>query len=309
MRNYLILVAAACSLLWQTAITAAEKRYNLKPVQVAESTWIIQGAREDFTAKNGGNIVNTAFVVTGQGVVVIDSGPSLRYGEEMRAAIKGVTDQPVALVFNTHHHPDHFLGNQAFQDVDILALPDTGKQIAQHGNAFAENMYRMVGDWMRSTEVYLPSKPVDTDRLSLGRHNFRLLAFRGHTGADLVVLDETTGVLFASDIVFYQRALTTPHTPGIDVWLEEIEKLRALDYKVMIPGHGPVVKDDSALNQMAAYLKWLDQTLQAGAEQGKSMIEVIKTPIPEAFSSVALSRREFARTVAHLYAGYEEKVF
>jgi len=290
-------------------VFAAPLSYDLKPQKVADNTWVLQGKLEDFSNKNGGNIVNTAFVVTENGVVVIDTGPSLRYGKAMRKAIEAITDKPIKVVYNTHHHPDHFLGNQAFKDTDIQALPETGKQIAQYGNAFAENMYRMVGDWMRSTEVYLPGKPIESDHLKLGSHSFKLMSFSGHTGADLVVLDEKTGVLFASDMIFYQRALTTPHTPGLNIWLQEVGQLRDIKFNLLVPGHGPLVTDSSAFEQMSAYLTWLDKTLTDSAQQGLSMTEVMKLPIPDEFSNIALKRREFMRSIVHLYPKYEEKFF
>lgn len=302
-------LTALCLLLPALPLTAAPLAYNLKAQEVAPDTWVLQGKLEDFSNKNGGNIVNTAFVVTEEGVVVIDTGPSLRYGKAMREVIAQVTTKPITHVFNTHHHPDHFLGNQAFSDIDIWALPQTQTQISQQGNGFAENMYRLVGDWMRSTEVYLPPKTITNTSFSSGSHHFKLMPFSGHTGSDLVILDEKTGVLFAADIVFYQRALTTPHTPGLEIWLEEIAQLRAQPYKVMVPGHGPVVRDQRALDQMDAYLRWLDNTLAQAAEAGMSMTEVLKLPISDEFAGIALTRQEFIRTVAHLYPRYEEKVF
>lgn len=307
MLNKIAVVFSAC--LISGAAISAPLSYDLKAQKIAENTWVFQGGLEDFSNKNGGNIVNTGFVVTEEGVVVIDTGPSLRYGKAMRQAIEAITDKPIKVVYNTHHHPDHFLGNQAFSDMDIQALPETGKQIALHGNAFAENMYRMVGDWMRSTEVFLPANPVSSDQLQLGSHSFKLLSFTGHTGSDLVVYDEKTGVLFASDMVFYQRALTTPHTPGLNVWLTEIEKLRSIPFKTLVPGHGPLVKDERAFNQMSAYLSWLDVVLTDSAKAGLSMTEVMKVSIPDEFKGVALKRREFMRSVVHLYPKYEEKYF
>lgn len=291
------------------SVSAAPLSYDLKPQKIADNTWVLQGKLEDFSKRNGGNIVNTGFIVTEDGVVVIDTGPSLRYGKALKAAIADVTDKPIKLVFNTHHHPDHFLGNQAFSDVDILSLPGTQQGIETQGNAFAENMYRLVGDWMRSTEAVVPTKPIDVDSIKLGSHNLKLVPFTGHTGSDLVVLDQKTGVAFVSDMVFYQRALTTPHTPGLNVWKKEIEQIRDLDYKIMVPGHGPVLDDDRGLDQMVSYLDWLDETLTSAAEAGLSMTEVIKLPIKKEFEGVALTRREFARTVAHLYPKYEEQAF
>lgn len=306
MKKLLLALSAATVI---HSASAASLAYDLKPQQIADNTWVLKGKLEDFSKNNGGNIVNTGFIVTEDGVVVIDTGPSLRYGKALKEAIKSVTDKPIKIVFNTHHHPDHFLGNQAFSDVDILSLPGTQQGIELHGNAFAENMYRLVGDWMRSTEAVTPTKALDVQLMQLGSHRLHLLPFTGHTGSDLVVLDEKTGVVFASDMVFYQRALTTPHTPGLDRWKKELQTLRDLDYKIMVPGHGPVVKDARALDQMLAYLDWLDRVLLQAAENGLSMTEVINLSIPKDFEGIALSKREFARTVAHLYPKYEEQAF
>ena len=88
--------------------------YRLAPRELAPGAYVIVGLKEDFSFTNGGNIVNTGFLVGTEGVIVIDTGPSRRYGEQMLAAIRRVTPLPVVLTLNTHHHPDHFLGNQAF---------------------------------------------------------------------------------------------------------------------------------------------------------------------------------------------------
>lgn len=106
-------------------VAAEEFDYGLVPRKVAEDTWVLIGKTEDFNRSNGGNIVNTAFIVTTAGVVVIDSGPSRRYAQQMRSAIARVTEKPVIRVFNTHHHPDHFLGNQAFAGIPTTALAAT----------------------------------------------------------------------------------------------------------------------------------------------------------------------------------------
>ena len=288
---------------------AAPLSYELKPKKIAENTWVFQGELEDFTKENGGNIINTGFIVTNDGVVVFETGPSLRYGMEMREAIKSITSKPIKLVFNLNHHPDHFLGNQAFSDADIVALPGTEKKIAQLGDVFAGNMYRLVGDWMRSTEVHLPSAQVDPGILILGNHRLRLMQFIGHSGSDLVVLDERTGVLFASGMVFYQRALTTPSTPGLGIWIQELKEIKELDFKTVVPAHGLIVNHKGPIDQTIAYLNWMDDIFTQSAQQGLSMTEVIKLPIPEKFRGIKVKRREFERSVAHLYPKYEEQAF
>lgn len=300
MRLFTLILACCLALPVQ-----AELRYDLRPKQIAENVWLLEGSTDNFEQRNGGNIVNTGFIVTETGVVVIDSGPSKRYGEAMREAIAGVTDRPVIKVLLTHHHPDHVLGNQAFADIPIAALAGTTELLREQGDAMAENMYRLVGDWMRGTEVVLPNETLQPGTLEIGGHRLRLLALRGHTGADLAVLDENSGVLFASDILFYQRALTTPNSPGLDIWLADLDELQAQPWKLLVPGHGPVASDDAPFVQMRDYLGWLDGLLRDAAASGADMNEVIDSPIPERFAGISLTRFELIRSVTHLYPKYE----
>ena len=206
--------------------------YHLQPRQIADGVWLLEGSTDNFAVENGGNIVNIGFIETADGVVVIDTGPSRRFGEALRQSIEKTTGKPVVRVLLTHHHPDHVLGNQAFADAPIAALPETTRLLAEQGDAMAENMYRLVGDWMRGTEVVLPTEEIQEGVLAIGDRRLQLLALRGHTGADLAILDERTGVLFAGDVLFYQRALTTPNSPGLDVWLAALERLEALPWKL-----------------------------------------------------------------------------
>lgn len=300
MRGLLLLFA-----LLAAGSAQAQFDYRLHPRQIAADTWLLEGSTDNFAESNGGNIVNTAFIVTAEGVLVIDSGPSKRYGEAMRQAIAGVTDKPLYKVLLTHHHPDHVLGNQAFAGVPIAALAGTRELLSRQGSAMAENMYRLVGDWMRGTEVVLPDETVEPGVQDIGGHRLRLLALSGHTGADLAILDESTGVLFAGDLVFYQRALTTPNSPGLEIWQADLETLQKLPWRLIVPGHGPLARDAAPFAQMHDYLGWLDSLLRGAVGRGEDMNEVIRAPIPERFAAVSLSRYELIRSVSHLYPRYE----
>lgn len=278
--------------------------YQLQPRKIAADTYVFVGKTEDFTPQNGGNIVNTGFVVTRDGVVVIDSGPSKLYGEQMRKAIAVVTPLPINRVLNTHHHPDHFFGNQAFADVPICALADTIAGMKQDGGAFADNLYRMSGDWMKGTEPQPASRAVEPGRFSLGGHDFELIAMRGHTHGDLVLFDHTTGVLFAGDLVFFQRAPTTPHADIRD-WLDSLNKLQQMKFRLLVPGHGEPVTDARAIEQTRRYLGWLSSRLQQAALDGLDMPELLTLPIPTAFAGIPLVGSEYQRSIAHLYRQIE----
>lgn len=278
--------------------------YRLEPRKIADDTWVLIGKTEDFSRSNGGNIVNTAFVVTADGVVVIDSGPSRLYAEQMRRAIARITPKPVIRVFNTHHHPDHFLGNQVFADVPTAALAATIAGQKEDGAAFTDNVYRLSGDWIKGTESTPARETVSPGVKVIGNHEFELIALSGHTDGDLVVLDRSTGVLFAGDLVFYKRAPTTPHATMAQ-WFTALDRLDAIAYRTMVPGHGDPVSDGRAIQQTRHYLRWVEGALRQAAERGDEMAELLGLAVPAEIAAIPLSREEFARSVAHLYRRYE----
>jgi hypothetical protein len=83
----------------------------------APGVWVVEGDNADFSVANGCNIINTGFIATGAGVLVINTGPSRLYGEQLRALIAAPRPEPVVQVLHLNLHPDYFLGNQAFADV------------------------------------------------------------------------------------------------------------------------------------------------------------------------------------------------
>ena len=301
-----------CALLMLVAgqLGAVDFDYRLSARPLAENVYAFIGKTEDFTTDNGGNIVNTAFIVAAQGVIVIDSGPSLRYGQQMRRAIAAVTAKPIALVINTHHHPDHFLGNQAFADVPIAALAETRNGIAADGNAFAENLYRMSGDWMKGTEVQLPGKTLSAGVVDVAGRSLRLVALDGHTGADLVIVDATSGVVFAGDLAFNGRAPTTPHA-DVAHWLKALDQLEGLTreagFKALLPGHGAPTSDAAPIRLTRAWLTWLSAAMRDAAKAGLDMNDVLARPLPAEFANLPVAASEYRRSVGHLFPAAEQE--
>jgi uncharacterized sulfatase len=288
-----------------TLLVASGFDYQLQPQKIAADTWVFLGKNEDFSLGNGGNIVNTGFIVTSAGVVVIDSGPSRRYGEQMRQAIAKISNKSIIRVFITHQHPDHFLGNQAYPAAALRALPATIAAIAKDGNVLAENMYRLNGDWMAGTEAQAPTMRTEGGKERIGNHQLRLIALSGHTDGDLALYDEGTGVLFTGDLTFNGRAPTTPNA-HIAPWLASLDQLATLQAKVVVPGHGPLTHDLSPIHATRDYLHWLTKRMDEAAAAGLDMTEVLARPLPPEIARLAVSANEYRRSVGHLYPAAEQ---
>ena len=306
------LALLACALA-QTASAAPDPAtldYRLQPRQIAPGTWVIEGAVADFLPANGCNIINTAFIATGDGVVVVNTGPSRLYGEQQRRAIAAVTDQPVRQVLNLNLHPDYFFGNQAWADVPIQALAGSIEGQRAEGEAYADNLYRLCGDWMRATVATPAREALAPQTLRLGRHVLHLQRLQGHTGDDLVLLDEHTGVLFAGGLVFANRVPTTPHADA-GAWLASLDQLRQWHaqgrFRLVVPSHGPVHAGLQGMEQTRDWLQWLTALMQTSAAQGLDLSELLRQPVPERFAAWAAQPAELHRSLAQWYPAYERR--
>lgn len=279
--------------------------YALKAKEITKGVYVFAGRREHFTEDNGGNIVNTGFIVGRTGVIVIDTGPSRLYGEAMVRGIRAVTKRPIVRIYITHGHPDHFLGNQAFKDVPIFALPKTRAHIRESGEDLAENLYRLLAGWMRGTVVVEPTDDADAGRVIVAGRRLRILAFDGHTDADLVVVDEATKTWFVGDLVFLDRAPTTPNAE-VDAWQRALGKVAAARPRRLVPGHGPVHRGRRGVRQTQRYLRWLVKTLTVHADAGRDMAEAFADPsAPRFIRSMGAWPEEYRRSVVHLFPDIE----
>ncbi|SMX32801.1 quinoprotein relay system zinc metallohydrolase 1 [Maliponia aquimaris] len=282
----------------------ARLSYDLVPKPLVDGIWMIEGATEYFSMENGGAIVNVILMQGDTGLILIDTGSSRRYGEALATAARHLDIRGISAVVNTHHHPDHFFGNQVFADRPIHALGGTLQAVQEQGDALADNMYRLLGDWMRGTEVMPPTQVVAGGDLTLDGRDFTALPLGGHTGADLALLDRTAGTLVTGDLAFLNRAPTTPNA-DLPRWHASLDALAAERPALIIPGHGPADPTGESLRQTRDYLTWLEDTLRNGARQGLDMVELIETPLPERFAAMGAQPQEYRRSVAHLFPGIE----
>lgn len=280
--------------------------FKLSSKKIALNTYFIEGKKEYFSQKNGGNISNSVFITTKEGVIVIDTGSSYLYGKAQQEVIKKETNQPIKYVINTHHHPDHFLGNNAYKNIDILATKYTKDYINTNGDAYITNLVNIVLYAMNDTELKAPNVQIKKKYIKLGEHKLKVIKLDGHTNDDLVLYDEKTGVLFVSDLVFYNRAAATPHA-DIKKWIKALRTLKKIPYKLLVPGHGPISTSKEPIIQMINYLNYLDNLLKESAKKGLMVFEILELKTPKEFQNLAMIKDEFERSVINLYPEYENK--
>jgi quinoprotein relay system zinc metallohydrolase 1 len=290
------------------SVWAAVEDYPLDPVVVADGIWMIHGADAPILFANGGAIANIVIIDTPTGTILVDSGPSMRYGRALKAVAEKLTGKPVVRVYVTHLHPDHGMGIAAFDPVMVAALPQTITDMARDGRGFSDAMYRILGDWMRGTDLVLPGRRIERDVEDFGGRRLRLMALTGHSGGDLALLDEQTGTLIGGDLLFHDRAPSTP-TADLVRWRESLDVLAKLPHMGAISGHGPFDPSGTvAIAQTRDWIDWLEGALTDAVRSGLDMVEAGALPIPDRFAGMAAARYELQRSVSHLYPTLEAKL-
>lgn len=280
--------------------------YTIKPEPVADGLWVVRGADDAIRPASGGAIANISILATAAGTVLVDCGPSLRYGKALKAAAEALTGKPVVRVYLTHLHPDHIYGAGAFDRPIVAATPALASLLATEGAGFSDGMYRLLGDWMRGTEFVPPGKVLDSDHEVFGTRRLDLLALSGHSPADLAIVDGATGTLIAGDLVFHDRAPSTPHADLIK-WRASLGRLKAAPHQRVIPGHGPVDPTPAAaIDQTRDWIDWLGGALDAAVANGLDAVEAGYQDIPSRFAPLKEARYELQRSVSHFYATIEE---
>ena len=221
---------------------------------------------------------NPAFVAAADQVIAIDACATERRTRLFREAIGRLSEQPVRTLVNTHAHLDHTFGNYLFaEDAVIVGHTNCRAEIlhdAPELPARARQMFPSV-EW-GAVEVVAPSLTFE-DRLSLyaGELELELIYVSpAHTNTDVVVWLPERKVVIAGDIVFH-RGTPFALMGSVAGWLEALDRLRALGAETIVPGHGPVAGPE-VLDDVADYLRFVQQSAKAGFEAGASPLELAR---------------------------------
>ena len=224
---------------------------DIAATQLSQRVWYILSPDGFPTPENRGMMSNVGFVVTSDGVVILDSGSSLQIGQMAIRMIRKVTNKPVVAIFNSHFHGDHWLGNDAFvrefgRDLPIYALAHTQAMIkGVEGNTWRSLMERWTNQSTAGTQIVAPNKVVaHAQDVRIGDVTFLMHHYgRAHTESDLciqVVEDKVTAV---GDIAMTNRIanMDDGSYPGTLKYYQALEK--SAGEQLWVPGHGEAKRD------------------------------------------------------------------
>lgn len=249
-----------------------------KPYEVIPGVFSAIGATAPPTYENAGHNNNLSFIVTGDGVVVINGGASYGLAKALHDEIRAVTDQPVKLVFNENGQGHAVLGNSywASLGVPVIAHEDAAHAVEQRGITLLEAMQAYNRDRAEGTEIQGPTVTFD-DEYIVEMGDFRIEARHlgpSHSPGDIVIWLPRQSLVISGDMAFHERMLPlfadTNSADWIDTWDSRFEPLGAT---YVIPGHGHPTSMDQVRRFTRDYLVHLRAMIREHLEGGGGLAE------------------------------------
>lgn len=244
-----------------------------KPVEVVPHVFSAIGATAPPTYENAGHNNNLSFIVTGEGVIVVNGGASARLAAALHDEIKAVTDQPVKWVISENGQGHAVLGNSywADQGVPILMHEEAAEEVKENGDFILQGMERYNRERAEGTRIVMPTRTfTDKTVIEMGGVTIEVLHLGpAHGPGDTQVWIPEWQVMIAGDIAFHERMPPIFGDTCVKCWIETWEQgLEPLAPTYVIPGHGHPTNMAQVRRYTRDYLVDLRAKIGAHIEEG-----------------------------------------
>ena len=250
------------------------------PREVIPGVWSAIGATAPPTYENSGHNNNLSFIVTTDGVVVVNAGACYQLAEALHEEIRRITDQPVRYVILENGQGHAALGSNYWkeQGVPIIAHADAAAEIEEGAYALLASMQGYNRDKAEGTEVVLPDITFEDQYvIELGGTRIEALYLGpGHSPGDIQVWLPQQKLVISGDMAFHQRLLPIFSNTDTKSWLETYELFLALEPDVVIPGHGVPTTIDVVTTYTRDYLVYLRAEVQKVLDEGGTLEDAYK---------------------------------
>jgi len=248
-----------------------------RPVQVVPDVYSAIGATAPPTYENSGHNNNLSFIVTGDGVVVVNAGDNALLAQALHNEIRAVTDEPVRYVVLENGQGHAMLGTSYWQGqgATVIAHTDAVEEIEVYGDEILERMRRRNRDKAMGTVLALPDETFDEERvIELGGMRIELLHLGpAHSPGDIVTWLPEERLVISGDIAFHQRLLPVFEETDTAAWIETWDAFAALGAEHIVPGHGEPTNLQEVETWTIGYLEYMRAQMAAILANGGSLID------------------------------------
>lgn len=226
---------------------------------------------------------NAVFMVTDEGVMVVDTQQHPADARMLLGMIRKITDQPIKWVVVTHPHGDHFLGNPVFKSegATIVSHRDTRGMMQKY---YKDEVQRRQAYFKRydldpgELQMVLPEVTFDSRfTIHLGGRTAELIHLGpGQNPGDTLIHFPHARTLFLGGPFARRNWSNYTFTPSVEGWIALLRKAAAFDADTFLGGHGDVSVREDLLEYAQMHEDFL-KAVRAGIAEGKNRDELADT--------------------------------
>jgi len=249
-----------------------------KPVKVADGVWSAIGATEPGSYENSGHNNNLSFVITSEGVLVVNASDNYLLARSLHEEIKKLTDQPVRYVVLENGQGHAAMGSAYWQEqgAQIIAHVDAYQVLQKYGEDIIDRVKTRRRDKALGTRLVLPDETFETNKvIEMGGTRIELLYLGpAHSPGDISVWLPQQKVVIAGDIAFHQRMLPVFEYTDTAAWIDTWDKFSALGATAVVPGHGSPTDMTQVTRYTRDYLVYMREQIGALLDDGGSLEDI-----------------------------------
>ena len=247
--------------------------------KVTDGVFAIVGPLDQRSPDNLANNATFGLVVTDDGAVLIDTGGSWLGAEELHAAVREVTDQPVKFVINSGGQDHRWIGNDYWQQqgADVIASNEAVADHKDRGSVQMTGLSVLLDDKLAGTVPAYADITFDTEySFELGGVAFEITyAGQAHTPGDSFIWVPSASTIFTGDIVYMERILGIGGQSHSGTWIEVFEAVAAMNPTHIVPGHGAPTDLAGATADTYDYLVNLRTQMGVYIDNGGDIIDSV----------------------------------
>ena len=253
--------------------------YNVREVKPNVFAWVSDDVLDLDGDPQFARAGTAGFVVTNEGVVVIDTTNTPFHARELLYEIRHRTELPVRYVINTNSDGEQTLGDEAFTELQatVICSAKTQEGIRQYRQSLIRRLDDDDGKLrtrLRGFHVAVPGQTFSNEMtLRLGGQQIKLVTLLKNGPSD-----DSAVYLPAAKVLFLGELFQNSYFPRIESrnlpdWIAALKQVEAWDVDVYVPGHGePGGKKELA--EFRQFLEWLEKEVETRSKEGKSLSEV-----------------------------------
>ncbi len=201
---------------------------EIKLFNISENAGMVSINDEIFVSSGSYYHVNMTLIVSGNEGTIVDAGSDTPEGERVKSYIdqNGIEIKNIIL---THRHSDHVRNIQTFGEEGVV--------------------------------VYEFNNTEDGQIIEMGDKKFIIMHTPGHYDDMHLSVVVNDNILIAGDILTsnLDPLLVVTYGGNKESWINTLQGILEKDYKLAIPGHGPIVEGSKVNKLIVEHIEQLNQ--------------------------------------------------